>query len=122
MSGNDETRQGQTGGSRENLATGEAADIVAQQRRRRHAAQRCTPLECGHRDPLDCIPAGCVPPPEEPERQPGTFGLNPEQLRAEANRLVTREGWQLWEIAARLAITPRTEHCPCCSKARKADA
>jgi hypothetical protein len=122
MSGNDETRQGQTGGSRQNLAGGENA-IVAQIRRRREAASRCAPLACGHRDPLDCIPAGCgAPPPDEPGEQPGTFGLTHEQLRAEANRLITHERWQLWEVAARLDITPRTPHCECCSKARKADA
>ncbi|MGW7715176.1 hypothetical protein ACWGKK_12765 [Streptomyces chartreusis] len=123
MSENDEARQGLTGGPREELADGEAAAIVTQLRRRRHAAQRCAPLDCGHRDPLDCIPASCgVPPDDEPKPEPSTFGLTPEQLRAEANRLVTDEGWQLWEIATRLAIAPRRQHCECCGKARKADA
>jgi hypothetical protein len=28
-------------------------------RRRREAAGRCEPFECGHRDPLDCTAAGC---------------------------------------------------------------
>ncbi|WP_328746417.1 hypothetical protein OHT57_12735 [Streptomyces sp. NBC_00285] len=30
-----------------------------QLRRRREAASRCEPSECGHRDPLDCTAAGC---------------------------------------------------------------
>ncbi|MER5312908.1 hypothetical protein ABT034_34630 [Streptomyces sp. NPDC002773] len=39
--------------------------MVAQILRRREAAGRCEPLHCGHRDPLDCGPAGCneEPPP-----------------------------------------------------------
>lgn len=30
--------------------------------RRRDAALRCEPLECGHRDPLDCTAGGCGEP------------------------------------------------------------
>lgn len=30
-----------------------------QLRRRREASYRCEPLDCGHRDPLDCTAAGC---------------------------------------------------------------
>lgn len=54
MSTNAETRQRLTGGSQEDLTAGGSESIVAQARRRREAASRCEPLECGHRDPLDC--------------------------------------------------------------------
>lgn len=39
-----------------------AEDIVAQVRRRRDAADRSEPFDCGHRDPLDCTAAGCGQP------------------------------------------------------------
>ncbi|MFI1376890.1 hypothetical protein ACH4UY_33415 [Streptomyces longwoodensis] len=32
--------------------------MVAQVRRRREAAERCEPLDCGHQDPIDCEAAG----------------------------------------------------------------
>lgn len=51
MTGREETRQGQTGGSQENLAAGEAAAIVPQLRRRREAGSHC--------EPFDCTAAGC---------------------------------------------------------------
>ncbi|MFF7577531.1 hypothetical protein ACFZBE_21515 [Streptomyces sp. NPDC008061] len=38
--------------------------IVAQLKRRREAAGRCEPLDCGHRDPLDCVREGHGPSPE----------------------------------------------------------
>jgi hypothetical protein len=53
----------QQGGSREDAATGTeanvasvipGADVPAQLRRRREAADRLPPRSCGHRDPLDC--------------------------------------------------------------------
>jgi hypothetical protein len=72
--------------SQENLAAGEAASMVARARRRREAASRCEPFDCGHRDPLDCTAAGCgedVPSTQTPEpelAEPGDFA----QLWAEA--------------------------------------
>ncbi|HEX2551910.1 MAG TPA: hypothetical protein VHK64_09985 [Nocardioidaceae bacterium] len=48
-----------TGPSPEDSAAGEADAIVAQVRRRREAAERCEPFDCGHRDPLDCTAADC---------------------------------------------------------------
>lgn len=83
MNGNDETRQREAGGSRGYLAGGEAALIVAQSRRGRHAHEQRAPLACG------------------------TYGLTPSELRAEAQRLVLEKGWQLWEVAARLALPAR---------------
>ncbi|MEH0553428.1 hypothetical protein [Streptomyces sp. B21-101] len=50
----------ETSRDRENLAGGEAAPIVTQVRRRRDAAVRCQPLDCNHRDPLDCAATGSV--------------------------------------------------------------
>ncbi|MET8947428.1 hypothetical protein ABZX30_28765 [Streptomyces sp. NPDC004542] len=64
---------------RGNLAAGEASPIVEQVRRRREAAGRCEPLDCGHRDPLDCTAAGCgqddrtTDPVTAPEVEPGEF-------------------------------------------------
>jgi hypothetical protein len=68
-------------------------------RRRRRAAARCTPLEhSGQRDPeLD--------PVELYRRQPGTFGMTPDQIRAYGRYLIS-QGWQRWEVEATL-IDPR---------------
>ncbi|AIV35928.1 hypothetical protein NI25_22650 [Streptomyces sp. CCM_MD2014] len=79
MNRNDETRQGQTGGSQKKLAAGEAAAIVAQRPQARYA------------DPLTH----------------GTYGLSSWELRAEARRLLFERGWQLWEVAARLSLPER---------------
>lgn len=79
-------------------ATLAPADAIALQlRRRRAAAYRCPPMDCGHRDPLDCVasPAG-----------PSTFGLTDNELRAHANQLI-RLGWSLEEVLTRLAVQPR---------------
>ncbi|MBL1098917.1 hypothetical protein [Streptomyces coffeae] len=43
---------------------------VAQVRRRREAASRCEPLECGHRDPLDCDAEACGEQPDEQSASP----------------------------------------------------
>jgi hypothetical protein len=43
----------------DSAAGGKSAAIVEQVRRRREAAGRCEPLDCSHRDPLDCDAAGC---------------------------------------------------------------
>ncbi|MFD7996282.1 hypothetical protein [Streptomyces mexicanus] len=72
MTGNAETPRVVAGAFQKNLAGGEAAATVAQVRRRREAAERCEPLECGHRDPLDCEAAGC-------SQQPHAPAANPEQ-------------------------------------------
>lgn len=91
MRENEETRQGLTGGSRKHLADGEAAAIVAQGRLNRHTAGRCEPVACG----------------------PSTYGLTQPELRAEARRLLFDEGWQLWEVAARLALPLRHSRGRC---------
>lgn len=72
---------------------------------RRHAAAlRLPALDCGHHDPLDCHHDG----PDVP----GTLGLTPAELRAEANRLALGCGWQIWEVLARLDVQPTG--CRCC--------
>lgn len=43
----------------DSAAGGKSVAIVEQVRRRREAAERCEPFDCGHRDPLDCEAAGC---------------------------------------------------------------
>lgn len=63
MSQNAETARVVTGPFQENRAVG-AWPIVAQLRLRREAADRLPPLECGHRDPLDCHTEGHGPSPE----------------------------------------------------------
>jgi hypothetical protein len=73
---NSETPHGQGAAFQEDSAAGEAAPIVEQVRRRRDAASRCEPLECGHRDPLDCTAANCpegLPPTQTPEPEPPTI-------------------------------------------------
>src|SRR5690606_29331290 len=79
MTMNAETPRGLTGAFQKNLAGGEAAAIVEQARRRRDAASRCEPFDCGHRDPLDCTAAGCG---EESEPDPGAPEIEPGDLAA----------------------------------------
>lgn len=43
--------------------------IPEQLQRRREAAGRCEPLDCGHRDPLDCIDVCSTPEGDEKGRQ-----------------------------------------------------
>lgn len=81
------------------------SEIGSQLVRRRQAALRLPTLEGGRHDPLEH---------HTTPDSPGTFGLTADELRSEANRLALREGWQLWEIAARLAVAPRTRHGACC--------
>jgi hypothetical protein len=71
-----------------------ADDVVGQLRRRRAASRRLPALCCGHRDPSDCLvrPAG-----------PSDFGLSPEELGREAERL-RAGGWDIAEVAAVLTI------------------
>ncbi|MFD9430315.1 hypothetical protein [Streptomyces sp. NPDC060002] len=60
MTTNAETPRLQSGAFQKNLAGGEAVASVDQVRRRRDAASRCEPLDCNHRDPLDCEAAGSI--------------------------------------------------------------
>lgn len=53
----------------DSAAGGKSAAIVEQVRRRREAAERCEPFDCGHRDPHDCEAAGCGQP--DGEQDPG---------------------------------------------------
>ncbi|MES9523140.1 hypothetical protein [Streptomyces capoamus] len=78
MTRNEETPLGLTGASREDSAAGgKSAATIAQLQRRREAAERCEPLDCGHRDPLDCAAADCgqddrnTDPVIAPEIEPG---------------------------------------------------
>lgn len=58
-----EPRESLAPGVRESNAV-VATPTVAQALRRREAAARCEPFDCGHRDPLDCTAAGCGEPTE----------------------------------------------------------
>jgi hypothetical protein len=64
------------------LADGEAAAMVAQEPPRCHATRDTARLACG------------------------SYGLTPQELRAEARRLIFEKGWQLWEVTARLGGRP----------------
>jgi len=55
-----------------------AGPIVEQLRRRRAAASRCEPLECGHRDPLDCRDECAGDEDEKGYAQIVTPGVQPE--------------------------------------------
>lgn len=60
MTLNAETPRAESGAFPEDSAAGgKSAAIVEQVRRRREAAERCEPFDCGHADPLDCTAAGC---------------------------------------------------------------
>lgn len=63
MSQNAETPRAESGAFQESRAVG-AWPMLAQLRRRREAADRCEPLDCGHRDPMDCHLEGHGPSPE----------------------------------------------------------
>lgn len=63
---------------REDLAGGEAVASVDQVRRRRDAAVRCEPLDCSHRDPLDCEAAGSVRATDETPAP----DLDPDEITA----------------------------------------
>ncbi|WP_285510973.1 hypothetical protein [Streptomyces sp. NBRC 14336] len=75
----------------------QAIDLAASLRRRREAADRCPPFDCGHRDPLDCI----VQRPG-----PSKFGLTETELRRHANQLVA-SGWSVEDVLTRLDISTR---------------
>ncbi|MGW0626620.1 hypothetical protein [Streptomyces sp. NPDC002758] len=74
---------------REDLAAGEADAIVGQLQRRRDAAARCEPFDCAHRDPLDCIAAGCGEQTDDQSASP-----DPEPAAVEAGDFA-----QLWADA-----------------------
>ena len=69
---NNEPRESLAPGVRESDAAGEADAIVRQLHRRRDAATRCEPFDCGHRDPLDCTAAGCGQPNAQQAASPAT--------------------------------------------------
>jgi hypothetical protein len=96
------TREGRPGERAANDLAGSGIDThdtaCAAPRRRRTDSYRCAALVCGRRDPLD--PLGTS--------GPSTFGLTPDELRAEANRLAGL-GWAREEVTARLAVALRRE-------------
>lgn len=98
---NNESRHVQGAGIRESDAAGEAESIVAQVRRRREAASRCEPLDCGHRDPLDCTAAGCGEVSEI--RPPAPDDVEPEDAGADA----LTELWANAKIAWSLRDFPK---------------
>lgn len=104
MTTNAETRQGQTGGSQKNLAGGEAVAIVGQVRRRRDAAARCEPLDCNHRDPLDCEAEGIgstdTPEPVEVDADAMT------ELWANAKAAWTARDFPKYGSQAWIVLTP----------------
>ncbi len=65
---------------------------------RRTASHRLPPLFCGRRDPIYPLR----------DREPSTFSLTGDELRAEANKLA-RHGWGVDEITAVLDIVPRPQ-------------
>lgn len=65
-------------------------------RRRRDAADRLPPLECGHRDPLDHLVA---------MRTRSTYLLTTAELLRERRKLIGF-GWSPGEIAMVLSIDP----------------
>lgn len=72
--------------------SGTSYSTVAQLQRRREAAERCEPLECGHRDPLDCEAASCGNEPPEP----------PPVLAEQVEHIPAEDAVQLWAEARSL--------------------
>ncbi|WP_330347506.1 hypothetical protein [Streptomyces sp. NBC_00582] len=99
-----------TGPSREDSAGGEAAAIVAQVRRRREAAGRCEPLDCGHQDPHDCDAAQCgkgvgttdTPHPEPADVDPDAI----TELWANAKAAWTIRDFPKYGSREWIALTP----------------
>lgn len=73
--------------------------LGAQLHRRRAAAWRLPPLDCGRRDPLD-RPSG--------RRGPSDYGLSARELASEQRRLAA-SGRTMGEIAHVLVPPPRVE-------------
>jgi hypothetical protein len=56
---------------------------AAQLANRREAASRCEPLDCGHRDPIDCTAAGCGEGTQEVRTPtPEPSAVDPDALTA----------------------------------------
>lgn len=117
MTANDDGRPGQGRPSESPAGSGTTPMLARGNdnplRRRRASALRLPPHDDGVRDPLDRL--------AHPD-QPSTYGLDETELRRYANRLVLAEGWSTWEVRQRLAITPRTQCCPCCRHHQEAAA
>jgi hypothetical protein len=69
-------------------------------RRRADAARRHPALEGRHGDRLAAHDPALPWPPTP--RTPSTYGLSPDEIRREAERLLA-SGWQTWEIVDTLA-------------------
>jgi hypothetical protein len=107
-----EPRHGQGAGVRESNAGGEAAAIVEQARRRRDAASRCEPFDCGHRDPLDCDAAGCGETTEDApasDPEPADVDVDPDaltELWANAKAAWSRRDFPKYGSREWIALTP----------------
>lgn len=99
-----ETPRPQSGAFQKNLAGGEAAPIVTQVRRRRDAASRSEPFDCGHRDPLDCEAEGSGPAPtlEPADVDPDAI----TELWANAKAAWTVRDFPKYGSQAWIALTP----------------
>ncbi|MEV6398150.1 hypothetical protein AB0M39_25830 [Streptomyces sp. NPDC051907] len=106
MTLNAETPRVVAGAFPEDLEALGSASTVEQTARRREAAARCEPLECGHRDPVDCAAARCgEPTPAEPpadQIDPGDFA----QLWAEARSLFFAKDFPPYASPAWRALHP----------------
>ncbi|MFJ3719068.1 hypothetical protein [Streptomyces sp. NPDC090057] len=109
MTQNAETPRVVTGAFQEDSAAGgKSAAIVEQVRRRREAAERCEPLDCGHQDPHDCDAAGCgqddrnTDPVIAPEVEPGDIAA----LWANAKTAWVARDFPKYGSAAWIALHP----------------
>lgn len=95
-----------TGPSQEDSAAGgRLAASVDQMRRRREASERCEPLDCNHRDPLDCAAAGSVRATDEtpaPDIDPDAM----TELWANAKAAWTARDFPKYGSQAWIALTP----------------
>ncbi|GAT81076.1 hypothetical protein STXM2123_1777 [Streptomyces sp. F-3] len=106
---NNEPRRVGDGGGRGNSSRGGAEPIVEQTRRRRDAASRCNPLDCGHRDPLDCTAAGCGEPVETapaPSTEPDVDTDALTELWANAKAAWCRRDFPKYGSREWIALTP----------------
>ncbi len=74
--------------------------IATALRRRADAARRLEPVDGRWGADLNALDPALPWPPAP--RTPSTYGLSPDEIRHEAERLM-RTGWQQWEIVATLA-------------------
>ncbi|MEV7387207.1 hypothetical protein [Streptomyces sp. NPDC091215] len=89
----------------------DGGQILAEQiRRRREAASRCEPLDCGHRDPLDCTTAGCGQAPvsdETPAPEPAAVDPNAiAELWANAKAAWTTRAFPKYGAREWTALSP----------------